>query len=97
MQHFDTLIHFQGTARHIFTMHKRCAEGSSLRSCKEEHLIFPLRADAIPLAKFRAAAKRDWNCSLTLAILFIRLVRPEGEGTDIAIYIYVRIYVCLYT
>jgi len=47
---------------------------------QEEHLIFPLRADAIPLAKFRAAAKRDPNCSLTPAILFIRLVWPKGEG-----------------
>lgn len=47
---------------------------------REEHLIFPLRADAIPLAKFRAAAKRDLNCSLTPTILFIRLVWPKGEG-----------------
>lgn len=47
---------------------------------QDEHLIFPLRADAIPLAKFHAATKWDPNCSLTPAILFIRLVWPKGEG-----------------
>lgn len=77
---FALALRFRGA---FSRMHRRHIKGIEAAVILDEHLIFPLRADAIPLAKFRnwrRAAKRDPNCSLTPAVLFIRLVWLEGEG-----------------
>lgn len=52
---------------------------------QKRHLIFPLGTNAIPLAKFlerRYRGQEGPTRSLTAAVLFIRLVSPEGEGSN---------------
>lgn len=52
---------------------------------EKRHLIFPLGTNAIPLAKFlerRYCGQEGPTRSLTTAVLFIRLVSPEGEGSN---------------